>query len=101
MERNLEPDTTPSEEWLNSLNATCNRLSTQYRNLLQSSTDLQVQVAAEQLAVAAAHILTLIRTLRVSKLVMERGEQPAPETMEKALQLEEKWWMARNNNDSY
>ena len=36
MER-VESDATPAEEWLQSLNATCNRLSTQYLNLLRAA----------------------------------------------------------------
>lgn len=32
-----EPDITPAEAWLSSLNATCNRLSTQYLNLLKAA----------------------------------------------------------------
>ena len=33
-------DLTPSEEWQNSLNATLNRLSTQYLNLLRSASSI-------------------------------------------------------------
>ena len=32
-----EADLTPGEEWQQSLNATCNRLSTQYLNLLRAA----------------------------------------------------------------
>lgn len=35
-----EADTTPAEEWLQSLNATCNRLSTQYLNLLRAASSV-------------------------------------------------------------
>jgi hypothetical protein len=31
----VEADLTPAQEWQQSLNATCNRLSTQYLNLLR------------------------------------------------------------------
>jgi hypothetical protein len=33
----VQEDATPAEEYLASLNATCNRLSTQYLNLLKAS----------------------------------------------------------------
>ena len=33
----VEADATPAEEWQAALNATCNRLSTQYLNLLRSA----------------------------------------------------------------
>jgi len=33
----MEKDATPAEEWLQSLHATCNRLSTQYCNLLKAA----------------------------------------------------------------
>jgi len=33
----IEADATPAEDWLQSLNATCNRLSTQYLNLLRAA----------------------------------------------------------------
>jgi hypothetical protein len=36
----IQRDITPSEEWLQSLNATCNRLSTQYLNLLKSASSV-------------------------------------------------------------
>lgn len=36
MER-IEADLTVGEEWQNTLNATCNRLSTQYLNLLKAA----------------------------------------------------------------
>jgi hypothetical protein len=39
MER-IERDDTPAEEWLQSLNATCNRLSTQYLSLLRSASSV-------------------------------------------------------------
>lgn len=39
MERTQE-DATPAEEWLQSLNATCNRLSTQYLNLLRAASSV-------------------------------------------------------------
>jgi hypothetical protein len=41
MER-IEADATPAEEWLQSLNATCNRLSTQYLNLLRAASSVSV-----------------------------------------------------------
>lgn len=39
MER-IEEDATPAEEWLQSLNATCNRLSTQYLNMLKAASSV-------------------------------------------------------------
>lgn len=36
MER-IETDDTPAEEWLQQLNAVCNRLSTQYLSLLKTA----------------------------------------------------------------
>ena len=39
MER-IEADATPAEEWSQSLNATCNRLSNQYLNLLRSASSI-------------------------------------------------------------
>ena len=35
-----EADLTPAEEWQQSLNATCNRLSTQYLNLLRAASSV-------------------------------------------------------------
>lgn len=39
MER-IEADATPAEVWLQSLNATCNRLSTQYLNMLKAASSV-------------------------------------------------------------
>ena len=36
----VEADLTPAEEWQQSLNATCNRLSTQYLNLLRAASSV-------------------------------------------------------------
>jgi hypothetical protein len=36
----VEADLTPGEEWQQSLNATCNRLSTQYLNLLRAASSV-------------------------------------------------------------
>ena len=36
----VEEDLTPAEEWQQSLNATCNRLSTQYVNLLKAASSV-------------------------------------------------------------
>jgi hypothetical protein len=41
MER-IEADATPAEEWSQSLNATCNRLSTQYLNLLRAASSVSL-----------------------------------------------------------
>uniref|UniRef100_A0A7S2UFG6 Uncharacterized protein n=1 Tax=Attheya septentrionalis TaxID=420275 RepID=A0A7S2UFG6_9STRA len=105
-----EKDETPAAVWQASLNATCNRLSTQYLNLLRSASSaaaldpglggqdpragggamkdvnepppplaadaamssLQAKLATQNLAVASAHLLDLIRTLRLSALLMEQ-----------------------------
>ena len=40
MDRGLEEDVTPADEWLQQLNATCNRLSTQYLNLLRAASSV-------------------------------------------------------------
>lgn len=36
----IKKEITPSDEWLSSLNATCNRLSNQYLNLLKSASSI-------------------------------------------------------------
>jgi len=36
----VEAEATPAEDWLQSLNATCNRLSTQYLNLLRAASSV-------------------------------------------------------------
>mmetsp|Transcript_125533 Transcript_125533/g.363247 ORF Transcript_125533/g.363247 Transcript_125533/m.363247 type:complete len:152 (+) Transcript_125533:83-538(+) len=114
----VEKDLTPEQEWRQSLNATINRLSTQYVNLLRaasstaalekgqpdpragggkmnnptdapppplaSSTNLsalQCQLACENICVASSQLLSLIRTLRLSLLLMD----------EDVIQAEEAW----------
>lgn len=44
----VEADATPSEDWLQSLNATCNRLSTQYLNLLRAAASAAVEEGRPQ-----------------------------------------------------
>ncbi|GKY93610.1 hypothetical protein MPSEU_000328400 [Mayamaea pseudoterrestris] len=102
----------PADEWLASLNATCNRFSTQYLQLIRSAasapssgagehdgrsdpraggghmmylhdppppplaahvahSSLSCQLAADNLCVAASQLLSLIRTLRLSLLLMD------------------------------
>ena len=130
MER-IEADATPAEEWLQSLHATCNRLSTQYLNLLRAAassnnssgnnnqssssttttatntkhdpraggghmrnpTDppppplaadtalstLQTATATENICVATAQIMSLIRTLQLSLLLQDYDTQQAEE----------------------
>ncbi len=105
----LEADETPAEEWLSKLNASCNRLSTQYLNLLQSGTKrgqqsgrmeqpndppppalasdvalqtLQCQLASENICAAASDILSLIRTLRLSLLLMDDDTIKAEQQVE-------------------
>jgi hypothetical protein len=36
----IEEDATPAEEWLQSLNSTCNRLSTQFLNMLRAASSV-------------------------------------------------------------
>jgi len=36
----VEADLTPGQDWRESLNATCNRLSTQYLNLLRAASSM-------------------------------------------------------------
>lgn len=109
----IEADATPAEDWLQSLNATSNRLSTQYLNLLRAASSIsaleqleqgrqqdpragghmptaqdppppalaadvtmssvQCQLAAENICVATSQLLSLIRTLRLSILLMDDG----------------------------
>lgn len=123
----LEADETPSEQWLQKVNATCNRLSTQYLHLLQSGSapkqannnnntttmdarlwtsrghrmedlhndppppalasemalqTLQCQLATENICAAASEAYSLIRTLRLSLLLMDVGTQEAEASVE-------------------
>mmetsp|Transcript_8150 Transcript_8150/g.14374 ORF Transcript_8150/g.14374 Transcript_8150/m.14374 type:complete len:165 (+) Transcript_8150:29-523(+) len=150
-----ETDLTPGEDWRESLNATCNRLSTQYLNLIKAassvtalekgnatatsgskadpragggskmqslqdapppplaadvaSSSLQCQLAVENLCVATSQLLSLIRTLRLSILLMDEETIAAEEewqvqhvrdiTMEAQKEadiLEEQWIGLRN-----
>jgi Surfeit locus protein 5 subunit 22 of Mediator complex len=108
MER-IETEATPAEDWLQSFNATCNRLSTQYLNVLRAASSVsaleqqgrqsdpragghmptaqdppppalaadvalaaaQCQLATENICVASSQLLSLIRTLRLSILLMD------------------------------
>jgi hypothetical protein len=118
MER-VEKDATPAEEWLQSLNATCNRLSTQYLNLLRAASSvpsletgrhdpraggghikaahdppppplaadvalssLQCQLATENICAATSQLLSLIRTLRLSLLLMDDDTIQAEEELQ-------------------
>lgn len=47
MER-VEIDATPAEEWISTLNATCNRLTTQYMNLIRSASSVTALDDEEQ-----------------------------------------------------
>jgi len=102
----VKADATPAEEWLLALNAACNRLTTQYLSLLKAAgptplgtakmTDapppplaatlaistLQCQLAAENICVAASNILSLIRTVRLSLLLMDKDTVTAEEIAE-------------------
>lgn len=172
----IEADATPAEDWLQSLNATCNRLSTQYLNLLRAASSVtaleqgrlqdprgsyfyarkkmsmyyflvlhlvfciyyhhaagghmptqqdppppalaadvamssvQCQLAAENICVATSHLLSLIRTLRLSILLMDDGLIAAEEEWQvqeaqamtqdaqrEAVRLEQELMTLRNN----
>ncbi|OEU17341.1 hypothetical protein FRACYDRAFT_268664 [Fragilariopsis cylindrus CCMP1102] len=158
----VEADLTPGEDWRESLNATCNRLSTQYLNLLRAassmssleqkggisndngnnnkgagsssnfgsgsqkmtslqdppppplaadigSSSLQCQLAVENLCVASSQLLSLIRTLRLSILMMDEETIAAEEEWQvlevqkitnhaqnEANKLEQEWMELRN-----
>jgi hypothetical protein len=157
-------DLTPGEDWRESLNATCNRLTTQYLNLIRAASSataleaynknkdggssnnnnvkhidprsgggsgqkmnslqdppppplaadvtnssLQCQLAAENLCVATSQLLSLIRTLRLSILLMDEETIAAEEewqvqqlqavteqAKEQANMLEQEWIALRN-----
>eukprot|EP00523_Entomoneis_sp_CCMP467_P016520 CAMPEP_0168784312 /NCGR_PEP_ID=MMETSP0725-20121227/10155_1 /TAXON_ID=265536 /ORGANISM="Amphiprora sp., Strain CCMP467" /LENGTH=152 /DNA_ID=CAMNT_0008834353 /DNA_START=183 /DNA_END=641 /DNA_ORIENTATION=+ len=108
-----------SEQWLQQLNATCNRLSTQYLSLLRAASSvsaleegrhdpraggtlmktasdppppplaadvalssLQCLTATDNILVACNQILTLIRTLRLSLLLMDHDTMHAEECLQ-------------------
>jgi hypothetical protein len=142
----VEADLTPGKEWQQELNNTCNRLSTQYLNLLRAASSvcaleknkadprsgggqmkslqdppppplaadvaissLQCQLAVENLCVAASNLLSLIRRLRLSLLLMDEDTIAAEEewqvqqvqsiaekAMEEANVVEQEWMELRN-----
>eukprot|EP00980_Cylindrotheca_fusiformis_P028515 scaffold22607_cov123-Cylindrotheca_fusiformis.AAC.12 len=142
----VEDDVTPGKEWQQELNNTCNRLSTQYLNLLRAASSvtalekgkgdprsgggqmkslqdppppplaadvaissLQCQLAVENLCVAASNLLSLIRRLRLSLLLMDEETVVAEEewqvqqvqaisekAMEEANLVEQEWMELRN-----
>jgi len=147
----VEADLTPGQDWRESLNATCNRLSTQYMNLLRAassvsalekgnnnnnnvdpragsgkmmslqdppppplaadvaSSSLQCQLAVENICVASSQLLSLIRTLRLSILMMDEEaiaaeeelqvlevEKITTEAQDRANWLEQEWMELRN-----
>lgn len=146
----VEADLTPGQDWRESLNATCNRLSTQYMNLLRAassvsslekgnsnvdlkaggggqkmmslqdppppplaadvaSSSLQCQLAVENICVASSQLLSLIRTLRLSILMMDEEaiaaeeelqvlevEKITTEAQDQANRLEQEWMDLRN-----
>jgi hypothetical protein len=144
MER-IEKDATPAEEWEQSLNATCNRLSNQYLNLLKAAaaapstqqhdpraggghmaslqdppppplaaniaqSQVQCRAATENICVAASHLLGLIRTLRLSLLLMDQETIEAEEELQviqaqelmkkarlEAAEIEKDWLELRHN----
>ena len=149
----VEEDLTPGQDWRESLNATCNRLSTQYMNLLRAASSvsalekgnnnnnnvvdprtgggkmmslqdppppplaaavasgsLQCQLAVENICVASSQLLSLIRTLRLSILMMDEEaiaaeeelqvlevEKITSEAQNQANQLEKEWMELRNS----
>ncbi|KAL7565997.1 hypothetical protein ACA910_011017 [Epithemia clementina (nom. ined.)] len=145
----VEKDATPAEEWLQQLNATCNRLSTQYHNLLRAASSvsaleegrhdpraggammkslsdppppplaadvalssIQCRAASENICVACSQLLSLIRTLRLSLLLMdgdtmeaeeflqvEYAQHRIEEIMERSARLEEELAELRSNNN--
>mmetsp|Transcript_6301 Transcript_6301/g.7957 ORF Transcript_6301/g.7957 Transcript_6301/m.7957 type:complete len:161 (+) Transcript_6301:67-549(+) len=136
-----EPDKSPADEWSASVDATCNRLMSNYLSLMRaaasssdannhesSSTEqaevgsdpraggglmrdaddpppplaanvqlsaVQAKLAVENLCVASSHALDLIRTLRLSALLMDEEairaeeEEEALDVYEKKLEAEE------------
>mmetsp|Transcript_3802 Transcript_3802/g.5027 ORF Transcript_3802/g.5027 Transcript_3802/m.5027 type:complete len:162 (+) Transcript_3802:23-508(+) len=115
----IEADATPGEQWMQQLNATCNRLSTQYLNLMRAASSisaleegrhdpraggtmmnsfsdppppplaadvalssLQCLTATENITVACSQILTSIRTLRLSLLLMDSDTMEAEECLQ-------------------
>ncbi|KAL7440400.1 hypothetical protein ACHAXM_007162 [Skeletonema potamos] len=138
-----EPDKNPADEWKASVDATCNRLMSNYLSLMRAaasssdgtnihhentSTDqaevgsdpraggglmrdaddpppplaanvqmsaVQAKLAVENLCVASSHALDLIRTLRLSALLMDEEaikaeeEEEALDVYEKKLEAEE------------
>mmetsp|Transcript_24591 Transcript_24591/g.54370 ORF Transcript_24591/g.54370 Transcript_24591/m.54370 type:complete len:161 (+) Transcript_24591:138-620(+) len=155
----VQVEDTPAEKWKASLNATCNRLSTQYGNLLRSASSaaalqeqgtgggdggsishdprsgggmmrdsnepppplaadaslsaLQAKLAAHNLCVASANLLDLIRTLRLSALLMdeetiaaeeeegcEECHDLAEEAVRESVQLEAELFSLRNYADA-
>jgi hypothetical protein len=138
-----EPDKDPADEWKASVDATCNRLMSNYLSLMRAaasssdvannhhentSTDhaevgsdpraggglmrdaddpppplaanvqmsaVQAKLAVENLCVASSHALDLIRTLRLSALLMDEEaikaeeEEEALDVYEKKLEAEE------------
>lgn len=146
MER-IEKDATPAEEWEQSLNATCNRLSNQYLHLIKAAaaassstqqhdpraggghmtspqdppppplaaniaqSQIQCRAATENICVATSHLLGLIRTLRLSLLLMDQETVAAEEELQvlqaqeltrearlEAAQIEKDWLELRRNN---
>mmetsp|Transcript_17293 Transcript_17293/g.24426 ORF Transcript_17293/g.24426 Transcript_17293/m.24426 type:complete len:200 (+) Transcript_17293:26-625(+) len=144
-----EDSQSSSLQFSRSLNATCNRLSKEYLNLLRAAssssaldtnpggtdpragggsmkdpnvppaplaadaalTSLQAKLAAQNLCVASSDLLDLIRTLRLSALLMERSSialeeekdckksrQAAEMAMKKSKELEWKLLQLRNND---
>mmetsp|Transcript_1258 Transcript_1258/g.1687 ORF Transcript_1258/g.1687 Transcript_1258/m.1687 type:complete len:145 (-) Transcript_1258:2-436(-) len=139
----VEADATPAEEWEASLNATCNRMNTQYLNLIRAATgstdspqgdprsgggvmkslqeppptvaadailhEMQAKLAVENISVASSHLLELIRTLRLSVLLMDEdtiaaeeeyqvleSQKITVEAEQKAKQMEVEWMKLRN-----
>lgn len=155
----VQAEDTPADLWKAQLNATCNRLNTQYLSLLRSASSaaalqehgatggdvsaishdprsgggmmrettepppplaadaslsaLQAKLAAHNLCVASANLLDLIRTLRLSALLMdeeaiaaeeeeecEECQNVAKEAVGESVQLEAELMNLRNDVDA-
>ena len=154
----VQAEETPADLWRAQLNATCNRLNTQYLSLLRSASSaaalqehgatggdvsaishdprsgggmmrettepppplaadaslsaLQAKLAAHNLCVASANLLDLIRTLRLSALLMdeeaiaaeeeecEECQNIAKEAVGESVQLEAELMNLRNDVDA-
>ena len=61
-------DTSPADEWLKQLHATCNRLSTQYLQLLRAAGSVDDGSIPIQLIIAALLLLSIMAMLVVARM---------------------------------